>query len=431
MIEISYSPLDLMMYLLIYSFLGWAAEVLCFSIRDKHFINRGYLNVPFALPYGITAVILIIVLPTMNENLLLQYVQCLIICGIIKRLTEHFVKGLHRENDPQETDASNYQKFFEHLITPLIALAYFIVYLLIHPLIFSLCQFIPMLMIKILVAVFIIVVAVDFACVLYAVHTHAVPSIAESSINTTRRLADKMRHSIRSRLEKNYPGILEEQNPVSSRYIFAEGLCLDKLLWVFLTSSFIGALFEMVYCRMITGEWMSRSGVLYGAFSFVWGFGAVILTITLQRLSDKPDRHIFAAGFLIGGTYEYLCSVILELIFGTTFWDYSNMPLNIGGRTNVMYCMVWGILSVVWLKILYPQMSKAIEKIPPLPGKILTWTIIVVMICDGILTAAAMGRYTDRQQNPEPQNVIEQFLDARYDDDWMENRWPNMVVTAN
>ena len=59
--------------------------------------------------------------------------------------------------------------------------------------------------------------------------------------------------------------------------------------------------------------------------------------------------------------------------FGQVFWDYSDMPLNIGGRTNVLFMFFWGLLSVVWIKILYPALSKVIERIPRLTGTILTW----------------------------------------------------------
>ena len=96
---------------------------------------------------------------------------------------------------------------------------------------------------------------------------------------------------------------------------------------------------------------MSRSSVIYGTFSIVWGFGAVILTVVLQRLAGKEDRYIFLAGSVLGGVYEYLCSVFTEIFLGTTFWDYSDMPFNIGGRTNLLYCIFWGLLSVVWVKM--------------------------------------------------------------------------------
>ena len=33
---------------------------------------------------------------------------------------------------------------------------------------------------------------------------------------------------------------------------------------------------------------------------FVWGLGAVVLTVTLQGLAERNDRYVFAAGFIVG-----------------------------------------------------------------------------------------------------------------------------------
>ena len=427
--EIPYSFSDALLYLLLYSFLGWAAVVLIFAIRDRQFVNRGFLNVPFSLPYGIIAVILMVVLPTLNGQLLWQYTLCFIVYWGIMSLSEHFAKRVRREHKKDAPERTRRQKLLEFLGNALAAGIYLLVYLIIHPLFFGLSLLMPDLLVKIVVTVFSVFIGADFACAIYSLRTSNTVPTAQISQRTTNRLADRMRGAIRGRLEKNYPGILEDQNGNGTQYTFAEGLCFDKLVWVFLVSSFLGALIEMVFCRVTGGTWMNRSSVLYSTFSFVWGFGAVILTITLQRLTNKPDRYVFLAGFIVGGAYEYLCSVFREIVFGTVFWDYSEMPLNIGGRTNVLYCIFWGILAVVWVKVLYPPMSNGIEKIPALPGKILTWIVIVLMVCNGVLTASAMIRYTARQEDPTADNLVEQFLDSRYDDDWMERRWPNMVVT--
>lgn len=58
-----YSYLNLICYLLIYSFLGWVIEVVFVSIRDKQLRNRGFFNLPFCLSYGVAMDILILVLP--------------------------------------------------------------------------------------------------------------------------------------------------------------------------------------------------------------------------------------------------------------------------------------------------------------------------------------------------------------------------------
>ena len=74
---------------------------------------------------------------------------------------------------------------------------------------------------------------------------------------------------------------------------------------------------------------------------------------------------VFIAGFFFGGAFEYLCSVFTEVFFGMKFWDYSYMPFNIDGRTNLLFMFFWGIVALVWFKFIYPPFSKFIEKIPP------------------------------------------------------------------
>lgn len=151
-----------------------------------------------------------------------------------------------------------------------------------------------------------------------------------------------------------------------------------------------------------------------------------MLTVVLTPLAKKGDRYVFLGGFLLGGTYEYMCSVFTEIVFGKVFWDYSNMPLNIGGRTNVLYMFFWGVLSVVWIQILYPHLSSLIEKIPVLTGTILTWVLAALMIVNALLSGLAITRYTARQEGTAKDTAIGEFLDDAYPDSLVEWVWPNM-----
>ena len=90
-----------------------------------------------------------------------------------------------------------------------------------------------------------------------------------------------------------------------------------------------------------------------GPFSLVWGLAIVLATVLLYKDRDKPDRHIFFVGTILGGAYEYICSVFTEIVFGKIFWDYSKIPFNLGGRINLLFCLFWGFAAVVWIKILY------------------------------------------------------------------------------
>lgn len=422
------SLFDRLFLLLIYSFLGWAVGVGCLALREGKFINRGLLNMPLAISEGITAVILMDVLPTLHGNLLYQLIMTGAVVWVMDELSQFALIRLSRYAELGYVRLQGFSNVEKLFLRSAETLLYLMAYLLVHPFILAFVNWLPAQLVSVLSVVLSVAVAVDFWTVYRALRCGK-PHHTGDHAERTQRLADRMTRAIWNRLERAYPGVQELEPEEQTKYTFAKGMCFDKLVWVFLLSSFLGALIEMVYCRVVGGTWMSRSSVLYGPFSIVWGLGAVVLTVVLRRLADKSDRYVFLGGFVVGGVYEYLCSVFTEIVFGTVFWDYSYMPLNIGGRTNVLFCIFWGILSVVWLRVVYPSMERTIEKISPLWGKAVTWILLLAMLCDGLLTGAAMLRYTQRQKNIPASHFIAAFVDEQYDDAWMENRWPNMMVT--
>lgn len=156
--------------------------------------------------------------------------------------------------------------------------------------------------------------------------------------------------------------------------------------------------------------------------------GCVFLTALLYKYKDKSDRYIFLYGTILGGAYEYICSVFTEIVFGTVFWDYSKIPFNLGGRINLLFCFFWGIAAVVWLKILYPKFSGWIEKIPVKVGKIITPIAVILMIINILISGMALARYSDRITHKEPRNPVEQFLDQHFDNKRIEHIYPNAKI---
>ena len=139
--------------------------------------------------------------------------------------------------------------------------------------------------------------------------------------------------------------------------VFAQGCGFYKIFWLFFIGAFLGDLIEMVFCRFSLGWWMSRSSVVYGPFSIVWGLGVAIFTLLLYQYRERSDAFLFLAGTILGGAFEYFCSVFTEIVFGTIFWDYSKIPFNLGGRINLLFCFFWGIAAVVWFRLLYGRIS--------------------------------------------------------------------------
>ena len=158
------------------------------------------------------------------------------------------------------------------------------------------------------------------------------------------------------------------------------------------------------------------------------GSGVVVLTMMLHKYRDREDRYIFLFGTVVGGAYEYICSVFTELVFGTVFWDYSKIPFNLGGRINLLYCFFWGVAAVVWIKIIYPFLSGLIERIPKKAGSVLSYCFLMFMAVNIVVSGAALGRYAERKSGIPAENSIEVMLDDRFHDQRMERIYPNAIV---
>lgn len=427
----TYTFLELLTYFIIYSFLGWVAEVSIVAIKDRRFRNRGFVNLPFCTMYGVMMHLLIMIWPHMQEHPLFKFVVAFVVFVVIQSLTEFITNKICRRMMLKYEDITPYNgQWMNLLVAVLFAIGLWAVTELVHPFVYFLVEWMPGIALKIFCGIVGTGIFLDFALTLYIMlknrGNRSVSAFQQMEQEQQSNLNGRIYKKIWNRLDNAYPNIEEEPN--AEHHVFAEGICLDKIIWVFLVSALLGDVIETLYCYIVGGIWMSRSSVLYGPFSIVWGIGAVVLTLVLSRFAHKPDRYIFLIGALIGGVYEYGCSLFTEIVLGSVFWDYSWMPFNIGGRTNLLYMGFWGILSVVWIKFIYPKMSHLIEKLPALQGKVITWVLIAFMICNALLSAMALVRYSERKDGIAASNTVEEFLDATYEDAYIEKIWPNMMM---
>ncbi|MFQ9247703.1 MAG: putative ABC transporter permease [Clostridium paraputrificum] len=123
---------------------------------------------------------------------------------------------------------------------------------------------------------------------------------------------------------------------------------LYKLVLIFMIGSFIGYIVEMLYCYLKNGRFESRKGVIYGPFSPVYGFGAIVFTILLYKLEHFNAFIIFVVSAVVGAIFEYICSFVQEKTIGTISWQYNKTPLNLGGRTSGLYALYWGVLGLIF-----------------------------------------------------------------------------------
>lgn len=212
---------------------------------------------------------------------------------------------------------------------------------------------------------------------------------------------------------------------VKSRH-FARGLNFYKLFLLCFIGSFIGVVLELFWCLISNGYLESRSGLVYGPFNLLYGAGAVALTLVLYRYRNRSSLPSFIGGMVVGSVVEYICSWGQEWLLGSRSWDYSDMPFNLNGRICLLYSVFWGVLGVLWIKNIYPRMAKWILRIPNKAGKIITWILVVFMVINAAVTAAAVYRWSERSQGHEATNALETFIDERFPDNRMSRIFANM-----
>lgn len=212
---------------------------------------------------------------------------------------------------------------------------------------------------------------------------------------------------------------------------FAKGLNGYKLLLVCFIGSFFGVIIEMLWCLVSRGYIESRAGLVYGPFNLLYGFGAVVLTVTLYKFRNRGAWISFLGGIIVGSVVEYFCSWGQEFVFGTRSWDYSKMPFNINGRICLLYSIFWGILGVLWIKNLYPRMAKLILKIPNRVGKICTWVLLAFFVVNTVMSGIALTRWSQRNAGIPAANTFWQTIDERFPDERMEKVYANMVFSED
>lgn len=438
-----YTGYELLWLFLIYSFVGWCAEVSMAAMKRKRLIFKGYLNGPFCLIYGFGAVAFVLFLPELRGNLFFLFLGGMIISSFLEYVTGAVLeKVFHRK----WWDYSDKKYHLNGHVCLEFAAAWGICAVVMmkftNPLILFLVGLIPPMVGKILIWTLtglIVIDGISVSSALLQMHHKLgrMDQISEDLQKLSDSLGNALTRRIQHRIMKAYPNISVEklverqgEERKGKSQVFAEGCGFYKLTCLFFIGAFLGDLVETVFCYATTGVLMSRSSVIYGPFSIVWGLGCMLLTALLYQYRDKSDRYIFLAGTVLGGAYEYICSVFTELVFGTVFWDYSAIPFNLGGRINLLYCFFWGIAAVVWLKMVYPLFSRWIERWPKKPATIATNIMVVLMIVNMVISGLALARYTERKTTTPSKSAAGVFLDRHYPDTLIERVYPNAKIVS-
>lgn len=426
-----YNTYELIWLFLIYSFLGWMLETILAATEQRRFVNRGLINGPLCTIYGVPIVILTIF--GQELPLFWLFLGAMIVATVTEWISGHMIERFYHE---RWWDYSNIKWNLDGYICLPASLVWGVLGTISmrwgNGLLIRLYGFLPEGIGHLLVWILAGMLVLDVTATIFALSgigrsTQKWEAVDSWFTSISLRIGQWLYGHVDRRIHRAYPKTVQVEKPQRDKTVFAAGCCMQKLVWLFFIGCLLGDITETIFCRITAGVWMSRSSLVWGPFSIVWGFAIAAVTDLLYKYKDRSDRFLFLMGTALGGAYEYLCSVLSEMVFGTVFWDYSGIPFNLGGRINLLYCFFWGFAAVAWFKIFYPVISGWIEKLPICAGRILTWVIVVFMCCNMAVSTMALIRSNERSQGIPATQSWQQTMDERFPDERMEKIYPNAI----
>lgn len=158
--------------------------------------------------------------------------------------------------------------------------------------------------------------------------------------------------------------------------------------------SFFGWVWETCYVSVKSGKFVNR-GFINGPLCTIYGFGAVSVYVILKPFSDNL-LYLYLGGVVVATALEYVTAVLMESIFHTSWWDYSDNKFNFQGRICLGASLGWGAFTVILFKVLHPLVESIVILYPVYVGEIGICVIGVGYVVDFAFSAAAAFRIHEK-----------------------------------
>ena len=121
---------------------------------------------------------------------------------------------------------------------------------------------------------------------------------------------------------------------------------------MFFVCAVLGWVME-VTCKLIELHRFINRGFLIGPYCPIYGWGAVLVSLSLSRYASSPVI-VFIMAMVVCGTLEYLTSYFMEKLFHARWWDYSNRRFNLNGRVCANTLIPFGLLGLTMVYLVKP-----------------------------------------------------------------------------
>ena len=174
-------------------------------------------------------------------------------------------------------------------------------------------------------------------------------------------------------------------------------IAFSEFFLLFVSCSFIGWILECLLLLYQEKRLINR-GFLTGPMIPLYGVGAVSIVYLLGSFKSSPIL-LFLTATILSAVIEYLTSVILEKVFHTRWWDYSNEKYNINGRLNIVTLVAFGFFGLVLIYGYYPLFCKVLSLIPKTIIYIMTFILFVIVLIDSSLSLMAAYKLKKESMN--------------------------------
>jgi len=177
-------------------------------------------------------------------------------------------------------------------------------------------------------------------------------------------------------------------------YVSFMHFTLFEWFYFFCWWSLFGWFLEVIVRTLETGGFENR-GFLNGPFCPIYGFG---VSIILKILSPLEDHLIllYITSAIMCSSFELFVGVLMQKLFHAKWWDYSEEKFNFKGFICLRITLLWGVGSVMVLKVVNPVVMKVIGYLPLTAGNITAILIMIVVIIDLAATLSDIRNFNMR-----------------------------------
>lgn len=193
------------------------------------------------------------------------------------------------------------------------------------------------------------------------------------------------------------------------------------LLQNFFIYGFLGWCTEVAFAAVKERKFVNR-GFLNGPICPIYGIGVTVVVSLLMPYKDQIIL-LYLWSVLLVTVLEGVTGYLLEKLFHHRWWDYTGMPLNIGGHVCLLFSVIWGVACVAIVHWVHPFVLWLVSFVPVWLGWTLLAALSFVLAADLYVTVTGILKFNRRLAHME---AIAQEL-HRISDQLGENIYKNTM----